>query len=61
MPVAPELAERLAAVSQRVRDAPVGERNKLIREAHAAGGGVREIARLTGLTHKAVQKILAKG
>lgn len=36
-------------------------RNRLIREAHSAGGGVREIARAVGLTHAAIRKIVAKG
>lgn len=33
-------------------------RNKLIREAHEAGGGVREIARATGLNVATVHNIL---
>lgn len=58
MAVDPELADRIVAVSQRIREAPVEERDRLIREAYAAGGGLREIARLAGLTHRAVRKIV---
>lgn len=34
-------------------------RNRLICEAHAAGGGVREIARIVGLSHPSVLNILS--
>jgi len=34
------------------------KRNSLIRAAHAAGGGVREIARATGLNPATVHNIL---
>jgi len=64
VPVAPELAEQLAAISEEVREkrkaVPTTRRDMLIRDAYEQGGGVREIARLTGLTHEAVRKILAK-
>ncbi len=59
VPVDPALSKRLARASQKAKDYTV-ERNRLIVEAHAAGGGVREIARLVGLTHPAVLRILAK-
>lgn len=35
-------------------------RDKLIVEAFEAGGGVREIARIVGLSHPAVLKIIEK-
>jgi transposase-like protein len=57
VPVDPTTARRLTAVAKRAREA-TEERNRLIREAHAAGGGVREIARLVGLTHPSVLNIL---
>jgi transposase-like protein len=57
VPLDPDLAKRLERVSKRAREA-TDERNRLIREAHAAGGGVREIARLVGLTHPSVLNIL---
>ena len=37
------------------------QRNKLIREAHEQGAGVREIARATGLSHPAIIRILRLG
>lgn len=36
------------------------KRDQLIVEAFKAGGGVREIARLVGLSHPAVLKIIEK-
>jgi hypothetical protein len=59
VPVDPALSKRLSRTSQKAKDY-TAERNRLIVEAHAAGGGVREIARLVGLTHPAVLRILAK-
>ncbi len=59
VPVDPALSKRLTRASQKAKDY-TAERNRLIVEAHAAGGGVREIARLVGLTHPAVLRILAK-
>jgi transposase-like protein len=57
MPVGPATAKRLTTAANKARDW-TEERNRLVREAHAAGGGVREIARLVGLTHPAVLNIL---
>lgn len=53
----PELAKRLVAVGNRTRNSRA-ERDRLIVEAHAAGAGVREIARLVGLTHPGVIRII---
>ncbi len=36
------------------------ERDSLIRQAHDAGGGVREIARMVGLSHPAILGILGR-
>lgn len=36
------------------------ERDSLIRKAHDAGGGVREIARMVSLSHPAILGILAR-
>jgi hypothetical protein len=57
--VAPEMERKLrrAAANQRRWRA---ERDALIVQAHADGGGVREIARLVGLTHPGVLRILAR-
>ncbi len=57
VPVDPATAKRLTTAATKARDW-TEERNRLIREAHAAGGGVREIARMVGLTHPAVLNIL---
>jgi predicted transcriptional regulator len=57
VPVDPTTAKRLTTAATKARDW-TEERNRLIREAHAAGGGVREIARLVGLTHPAVLNII---
>jgi predicted transcriptional regulator len=59
VPVAPDLARRLKATSKRATEATV-ERDRLIVEAHRAGGGVREIARLVGMTHPGVLRILKR-
>jgi transposase-like protein len=57
VPVDPTLARKLTTAAGKARDW-TEERNRLVREAHAAGGGVREIARLIGLTHPAVLNII---
>lgn len=57
MPVDPALAKRLTTSADKARSW-TEERNRLIREVHAAGGGVREIARLVGLAHPSVLNIL---
>lgn len=57
VPVDPALAKRLSTAADKARSW-TDERNRLIREAHAAGGGVREIGRLVGLTHPAVMNVI---
>jgi hypothetical protein len=59
MPVDPSLARRLKATAKRATEATV-ERDRLIVEAHRVGGGVREIARLVGMTHPGVLRILRR-
>lgn len=59
VPVAPDLTRRLTTAAGKARDW-TEERNRLVREAHQAGGGAREIARLVGLTHPAVLNIIKR-
>jgi hypothetical protein len=60
VPVDPDLAKRLQRAAER-KERWHRERDDLIREAIAAGGGPREVARLAGLTHPSVLHIVAKG
>lgn len=60
MPLSDDEARELSRAANMVRTWTTN-RNERIRAAHANGGGVREIARLVGLTHAAVRKIIAKG
>jgi DNA invertase Pin-like site-specific DNA recombinase len=59
----PQLARRLkaagenAAADRKVADASDAERDALIREARAAGGSLREIAAVVGLSHTQVKNI----
>ena len=53
-------ARDLRAAGRKVKEWTV-QRDDLIRSAHAAGGGVREIARAVGLTHPAVLRIISRG
>lgn len=58
-----EVEEKLAMELARAGASAVASRHRrdaLIVEAHKAGGGVREIARLVGLSHPAVLKIIEK-
>lgn len=57
VPVDPALARKLSTAAGKAREW-TEERNHLVREAHEAGGGAREIARLVGLTHPAVLNII---
>lgn len=59
MPVDADLAKRLTKAA-RSQAHWLRERNILINEAYEAGGGAREIARLVGLTHPAILKIVGK-
>lgn len=60
MPISDDNARELSRAA-RMADTWRQNRDRLIRENHARGGGLREIARLVGLTHRAVSKIVAKG
>ena len=60
MPLDPDAARELSRAA-RMADTWRENRDRLIREAHAKGAGLREIARLVGLTHPAISKIVAKG
>ncbi len=57
MPIEPELADALVRIGKR-RQADREEQARLIRRAYAQGGGVREIARLTNLSHTHVSRIV---
>jgi hypothetical protein len=66
VPVPPTLADALVAIRERKQvslneQAQIdAERDRLIRAAYAEDGGVREIARLVGLSHTAVMQIVAE-
>ena len=60
VPLDPPAARELSRAA-RMADTWRTNRDRLIREAHANGAGLREIARLVGMTHPAVSKIVAKG
>lgn len=59
VPVDPDLAKRLATAARKAEEWKV-ERDRLIVEAVAAGGGVREVARLVGLTHPSILKTVER-
>lgn len=59
VPVDPALARELARVAKQVETVKQ-RRDDLIVQAHAGGGGMREIGRLAGLTHRAVIKIIER-
>ena len=59
MPVQPDLAKKLAAVAASASKATV-QRDRLIVEAYRAGGGLREIARLAGMSHPGVLRIIRR-
>jgi hypothetical protein len=59
MTVSEERAKRLRRLSRQAAEATVA-RDQLIVEAYLAGGGLREIARLVGLTHPGVLRILRR-
>lgn len=52
--------ERLLGRSAHKLDRALAERDRLIREAAAQGGGLREIARAVGLSHAGVKKIVER-
>lgn len=57
--VDPDLARRLRTLGGKVRTSTT-ERDAAIREAVAAGGSLREVGELVGLSHTAV-KFIAHG
>lgn len=57
VPVDPATARKLTNAADKARSW-TEERNRLIREAYAAGAGLREIGRLVGLTHPAVMNVI---
>lgn len=59
VPVDPATAKAIAAAAKRARESTI-ERDRLIVQAYRAGGGMREIARLAGLTHPGVRRILER-
>lgn len=58
MPLDTQTASALSKAASNVRTWTT-KRNELIREVHAAGGGVREIARATGLNVGTVHNIIS--
>ena len=60
VPIDPDDARELSRAAQMARTW-LANRDQRIRQAHAKGAGLREIARLVGMTHPAVIKIVAKG
>ena len=54
-----ERTKQLTQAGKKVREW-TERRNQLIREAHEAGDGVREIARAVGLSHPSVLNILER-
>lgn len=60
VPIDPDLAREVSRAA-RMTETWRASRDRLIRQAHAAGGSLREIGKLAGMTHRAVSKIVAKG
>lgn len=60
MPISDDDARELSRAA-RMTDTWRTNRDNLIREVHAKGGGLREIGRLVGMTHRAVSKVIARG
>jgi hypothetical protein len=59
VPIKPSLARDIARWAKQVETARQ-KRDELIVQAHAEGGGMREIGRVAGLTHRAVIKIIER-
>lgn len=57
--IEPDLARKLRTAGQKVSEWTT-ERDRLIREAVAAGGSLREVGEAAGVSHTAV-KFIAKG
>lgn len=59
VPIPEELVKRLLAIGQ-AQQFIDDNRDRLILEAAEAGGSLREIAELVGITHTGVRKIIQK-
>lgn len=59
VPVDPALARKLSRAADKVRESTAA-RDRLIAEAVAAGGSLREVAELAGLSHTAIAKIASR-
>jgi len=59
VPIRPDTARELSRAAKQV-DAFRARRDQLIVQAHAEGAGLREIARVAGLSHRAVAKIIER-
>ena len=57
MTVPPDIRRALQRAERRVRDANA-KRDELIREAVEAGGSLREVAALAGVSHQTVANIV---
>lgn len=60
MPLAPVDARRLRAVAERAGRL-VAERDRLIRSAVRSGASLREVARLVGMSHSGVKRVIDRG
>ncbi len=56
----PILKRKLSQAGMKVA-LTIRQRNELVREAHAAGASLREIADAVGLSHPGVKKIIERG
>lgn len=59
VPVDPALARHLSRAANKEREWRV-RRDNLIRDAVKAGGSLREVAEVVGLSHTAIAKIVAR-
>lgn len=59
VPITPDTARELSRAAKQVESFRQ-RRDALVVQAHAEGGGLREIGRLTGMTHRAIAKILER-
>ncbi len=57
--MSPDDERKLRRAGTRVIEA-TALRNELVRQAHARGDGLREIARAVGLSHQGVKKIVER-
>jgi len=59
VPITPDTARELSRAAKQMHSFRA-RRDQLIVQAHAEGAGLREIARVAGLTHRAVAKIIER-